>query len=254
MNLNIVFKASCYKRIILYTECLRINALMQKKLLIALMLSFIGMSVNAQILRVEDLEEYAKEKYGKKWVDAAEKIGENLWLDKNSSLTYVQIIPAEGKTKDELYVLLNYWFTTTFNDANSVIKLKDKELGTIIAQGYVGNIAQHLGGANRYSVSLRPVIKCDIKEGKVRVTYTIPYYSVTVIEGGGWLGPIDEPLPVRSDENWALDTCFPFTLNDSHKKTSSKALVMTHAYSNVILDKIEECIKNGLIGNEGDDW
>lgn len=231
-----------------------INTVMKKLLLIVLMLSFIGTSMDAQFLQGEELENYAKEKYGKKWVDAAEKIGENLWLDKNNSLTYVQIIPAEGKTKEELYVLLNYWFTTSFNDANSVIKLNDKELGIILAKGYVGNITQHFGGANRYCVSIRPVIKCDIKDGKVRITYTIPFYSVTVIEGGGWLGPIDEPVPIRSDENWALNTCFPFTLKDSHKKTSSKALVMTHAYSNVIMDKIEECIKNGLSGNEDDDW
>lgn len=87
------------------------------------------------------------------------------------------------QTKAQLYVLLNYWFTATFNDANSVIKLNDKELGTIIAQGYVANIAQHAGGSNAYNVSIKPIIKCDIKDGKVRVTYTVPFYSVTKI---GW--------------------------------------------------------------------
>ena len=29
---------------------------------------------------------------------------------------------------------------------------------------------------------------------------------------------------------------------------------MAHAYSNVVMDKIEECIKNGLSGNENEDW
>ena len=113
-------------------------------------------------------------------------------LDKNNAITYTQVIPAEGKTKDQLYVLLNYWFTATFNDANSVIKLNNKELGTIIAQGFLESIAQHAGGTNAYNVNLRPVIKCDIKDNKVRVTYT--------------------------------------------------------------MDKIEECIKNGLSGNENDNW
>lgn len=64
-----------------------INTVMKKLLLIVLMLSFIGTSMDAQFLQGEELENYAKEKYGKKWVDAAEKIGENLWLDKNNSLT-----------------------------------------------------------------------------------------------------------------------------------------------------------------------
>ena len=114
----------------------------------------------------------------------------NFQLDKNNRIIYVQIIPAESKTKDELYVLLNYWFTATFNDANSVIKLNDKELGSIIAQGYVADIAQHAGGTNSYNVNLRLVIKCDIKDGRVRVTYTIPFYSVNVAVGEGWIGAL----------------------------------------------------------------
>jgi hypothetical protein len=41
---------------------------------------------------------------------------------------------------------------------------------------------------------------------------------------------------------------------DQQKRTCSKALVMTHAYSNAIMEKIEEAVKNGLIGNEDDNW
>lgn len=29
---------------------------------------------------------------------------------------------------------------------------------------------------------------------------------------------------------------------------------MAHAYSNVIIDKIEEAVKNGVVGNETEDW
>ena len=120
-----------------------------KKLFSAVLLAlFACTTVNAQILRADELENYAKEKYGEKWVDAATNLGSQLTLDKNNAITYTQVIPAEGKTKEQLYVLLNYWFTATFNDANSVIKLNDKELGTIIAQGYVESIAQHAGGRN----------------------------------------------------------------------------------------------------------
>lgn len=228
-----------------------------KKLIISIALIFGAfMTVNAQILRADELEKYAKEKFGDKWVEAATNLGSQLTLDKNKAITYVQVIDAPGKTKDQLYVLLNYWFTSTFNDANSVIKLNDKELGTIIAQGYVADIAQHAGGTSTYDVSIKPVIKCDIKEGKVRVTYTVPFYSVVRMIGGGWMSALGSSRtpPKRSDENWTLDTCFPFAEKDSHKKTSCKALIMAHAYSNVVMDKIEECLKNGLTGNEGDKW
>ena len=170
---------------------------MKKFILVALAALFVCSAVDAQILRADELEKYAKEKYGEKWVDAATNLGNQLTLDKNNAITYTQVIPAEGKTKDQLYVLLNYWFTATFNDANSVIKLNDKELGTIIAQGFVESIAQHAGGTNAYNVNLRPVIKCDIKDNKVRVTYTVPFYSVNVAVGGGWMGAMEAlSLPV----------------------------------------------------------
>lgn len=225
---------------------------MKRLLLLAMLLSISMMNVNAQILRTDELEEYAKEKYGNNWTEAANNIASQITLDKNNGITITQIVPVEGKTKEQLYVILNYWFTSTFNDANSVINLNDKELGTIIAQGFVKTIAYHKGGTNAYDVSIKPVIKCDIKDEKVRVTYTVPFYSVIKIKGGGIMG--DRRFPKSVEENWTLDSCYPFVKSDSHKKTSCKALVMAHAYSNVVMDKLEECIKNGLSGNETEDW
>ena len=86
---------------------------MKKFILVALAALFVCSAVDAQILRADELEKYAKEKYGEKWVDAATNLGTQLTLDKNNAITYTQVIPAEGKTKDQLYVLLNYWFTAT---------------------------------------------------------------------------------------------------------------------------------------------
>lgn len=175
-------------------------------------------------------------------------------MDKNNSLTYQQVIDCGASTKDQLYVILNYWFTASFNDANSVIKLNDKESGTIIASGYVSEIAGHVGGMNTYNVSVKPIIKVDIKDGKVRVTYTVQCYEVEKAAGGGIMGALGGAKAVQVSEKWPLEKCYPFVEKDKHKKTSSKALVMAHAYSNVIMDKIEEAVKNGLVGNEDSDW
>lgn len=80
---------------------------MKKFFISFLLLLTAVVSVNAQILRADELEKYAKEKYGDKWVDAATNLGSQISLDKNNAITYVQVIQAEGKTKDQLYVLLN---------------------------------------------------------------------------------------------------------------------------------------------------
>ncbi len=207
-------------------------------------------------MRTEELEKYAVEKYGENWQEAALNLVKELQLDKNNSLTYTQVIDCGNQTKDRLYIILNHWFTETFNDANAVIKLNERDLGCIIGQGFVPEIAEHIGGINSYVVNIRPIIKVDIKDKKIRVTYTVQYYDVTKENGGGFIGAMGGTVPMRSDEKWMLETCFPFVAKDGHraKKTSSKALVMTHAYSNVIMDKIEEAVKNGLVGNENDDW
>ena len=223
-----------------------------KRFFISVLMLMVAICINAQILRADELEKYAKEKYGDKWVEAAENIASQVSLDKNNALTYTQVVEAPGKTKEQLYVLINYWYTSTFTSGKEVIQLNDKEAGVIIGKGFVEGIATHSGGTNSYKVNLCPIIKTDIKEGKIRITYTVPYYDVDKLAGGGILGVGKNATHV--EENWVLDKCFPFAKKDSHKKTSSKALVMAHAYSNVIMDKIEEAVKSGMVGNESEDW
>lgn len=227
-----------------------------KKIYITGILFLCTIVANAQLMRVEELEEYAKEKYGDSWTDAASKLGQELSLDKNRSLTYTQVIECGEKNKEQIYVAMNYWFTATFNDANSVIKMNDKEIGCIIAEGYLPNIATHTGGMATYQISVRPIIKVDIKDKKIRVTYTVQgYEAVEVVGGGFWAAAAGgNTQKTRIESTWAIETCYPFAERDRHKKTSSKALIMTHAYSNVLMDKIEEAVKNGLIGNENEDW
>jgi hypothetical protein len=222
----------------------------------------------AQVMKSADLEKYAKSKYGDKWLDAAMNIRQGLTLDKNESLTYQQVIEAPGKTKEQLYIALNYWTTATFKDKQA-ITLNDKDAGCIIISSTLENIAEHTGTLNKYSVGITPVIRIDIKEGKIRVTYTVQTYDVLADISGGWLSPSDENNKTYGDskrkkddktnaklfdEQWEIAKHYPFVEKDSQKRTCAKALVMTHAYSNAVLDKIEEAVKNGIVGNEDEDW
>ena len=229
---------------------------------------FGGVVAQAQVMKSADLEKYAKNKYGDKWLDAAMNIRQGLTLDKNESLTYQQVIEAPGKTKEQLYIALNYWTTATFKDKQA-ITLNDKDAGCIIISSTLENIAEHTGTLNKYSVGITPVIRIDIKEGKIRVTYTVQTYDVLADISGGWLSPSDENNKTYGDskrkkddktnaklfdEQWEIAKHYPFVEKDSQKRTCAKALVMTHAYSNAVLDKIEEAVKNGIVGNEDEDW
>jgi hypothetical protein len=247
------------------------------KLLTTLFFVLFGamVSVQAQVMKAADLEKYAKQKYGDKWVDAAAFLARDITFDKNQSLTYQEVIQAPGKTKQQLYVLINYWATATFKDKQA-ITLNDKEAGCIIISSPLEAIADHTGTLYRYVVNITPVIRIDIKDGKVRVTYTVQNYDVLKVESGGWLGGLTETDKDRNrrkdfyadgkrmnadktdrhlyDEKWEIARHYPFVPKDSQKRTCSKALVMTHAYSNAIIDKIEEAVKHGVVGNEDDNW
>ena len=128
---------------------------------------------------------------------------------------------------------------------------------------------EHTGTINKYSVNITPVIRLDIKDGKIRVTYTVQSYDVLADISGGWLSPTDNGKKTAGDskrkeddktnanlydEQWEIAKHYPFVEKDPQKRTCAKALVMTHAYSNAIMDKVEEAVKNGLVGNEDDDW
>ena len=250
---------------------------MVKKMLIAVFLCICGaaLEVQAQVMKASDLEKYAKQRYGEKWLDAAANLAQGLSFDKNQSLTYQQVIETPGKTAQQLYVMLNYWVTATFKDKQA-ITLNDKDAGCIIISSTLDAIADHTGTLYRYIVNITPVIKIDIKEGKVRVTYTVQNYDILKVEDGGWLGGLGNNDKDRNrnkdvyadgkrmnadktdrklyDEQWEIAKHYPFVEKDPQKRTCSKALVMTHAYSNAIMDKVEEAVKNGIVGNEDDDW
>ncbi len=238
-------------------------------MLTAIFFLFCGVgSAQAQIMKAADLERYAKERYGDRWLDAAANLAHGLELDKNESLTYQQVIEAPGKTRQQLYVALNYWATATFKDKQA-ITLNDKEVGCIIISSTIKDIVEHTGTINKYAVSITPVIRIDIKEGRIRVTYTVQNYDILADTSGGWLSVPDENKKTYGDskrkaddktnarlydEQWEIARHYPFVEKDPQKRTCSKALVMTHAYSNAVMDKIQEAVKNGLVGNEDDDW
>ena len=237
--------------------------------MLAAILTLCGiLTAQAQLLKPADLEKYAKERYGEKWLDAAQNLAKDLVLDANENLTYQQVIEAAGKTKEQLYVALNYWATSTFQDRNA-ITLNDKEAGCIIISSTFKNIVEHMGTLSKYSVSITPVIRLDIKEGRVRITYTVQSYDILNDVSGGWLSPTDRDRRTYGDskrkaddatnanlydEKWEIARHYPFVERDAQKRTCAKAFIMTHAYSNAVIDKVEEALKNGVIGNDNDDW
>ena len=57
--------------------------------------------------------------------------------EKTGKVCYEDVVKVDGVSASDLYVRANEWFVKTFNSANSVIQMQDKEAGKIIGKGYV---------------------------------------------------------------------------------------------------------------------
>lgn len=134
---------------------------MRRNLLLLLLWLAGLLAVDAQTLSRKEVETYVINQYGKRWKDIALYLGEKDTLDKDNALTFEKTISVRGKSKNELFVDLNYWFLKTFSNASSSIEMADKELGVFMAKGYLPGIAYHSGGYSSYCVNIRPLVRCD---------------------------------------------------------------------------------------------
>lgn len=219
-----------------------------KKNLLLLLLFLCPLMAGAQNQRMSYVNAYVENNYGHSWKLLAQNFADTDVLDESNALNFEKIIHVPGKTKNQLYVELNYWFLKTFTNASSKIEMSDKDLGVILAKGYLPNIAWHSGGMSSYYVHIRPIIRCDVKDAELTVTVTIPNYEVTRVDDGVFSVMLDVDYdkhpPFKVDQLWHLNNCFPFAKKDFAKKTSSKALVMTHGYVEVLMSCIEKEFAN----------
>ncbi len=230
---------------------------MLNKVSCIILLLLVGvLSASAQFVTSQDLEKYAEKKYGDSWVKTAKRLEKQFNIDSNGALTYRRIVQMPGKSKNELYMMLNDWLSTTFCvSSHYSIRLRDTARGKIVAQGYVQNIAKYDGVVNQYHVSISPIVTCEIKDERVRVTYSVPLLDVVRLEGGR-RGDKDNPpiLPEVHNEQWNIEYCYPLYKKDEHKRASSKALVMTYAHSQMVTDRVCNYLSNALAEDNDDDW
>lgn len=226
----------------------------------------IAICASAQVFTADQIEKYAKDKYGDNWTEAAENLSKEVALDNKNRLNYQEVIACPGQTKDKLFDKAIEWFEKAFKskDTHGVIKEQDKEKGYILTQAYIEKIALQSAGVNHYQVDVAPYIRVDLKEGKARVSVYADHYEITVTAGGGWTTAIAGALVAAAtgetgedaegeDETWDIHACYPFVSKDKHKIASSKAFVMTSAFQNSIIDILKEVLQDSSEAFE-DNW
>ena len=209
----------------------------------------------AQIIRDDELAKYAVEKYGEDWEEAATKIAAEHPLDANNAFTFTEVLQAPGMDANKIYDELQMWFTSTFVDSKSVIQTSERERGLIIARGFISGTGSSVGAFTSVGISITPTIKVQIKDERIRVTYSVPFY-IEVQAGSGIFGDFGD---VFYKTNVTLDKTFPFGAvsafsKRARRKAYGRSLVMCNAYANVVLDKLDKVIKNGFDGSANEEW
>lgn len=207
--------------------------------------------VSAQLVNREELEYLKQNLFGKEsWTDIAVAIASHLTLDKNGVITYQKVVEMAGRNKNDLFATARHWATMNFNGSDCDVRMIDKESGCIIVQGYVNNVAENIGWINEYNVRIRPVLKIEVKDGKIRLSVTQSSYDVRREQSAGLFR---EHKVV--DEHWDIKSCYPFVKDDGHPKTSAKALVMTHLCASLYIKRAEEALRHSATQEQNEeDW
>ncbi len=220
-----------------------------KKIIFIMLLGLVCNTINAQIVTKQELEEYTN--IGDmSWSAKAKELSNEYKLNELGELSLSIIKEYKGQSKSQLYRKIIDWVISMSSDAKSAIQVSNEEEGTIIARCYLPNIAKRTMGDNSYRVSIRPLIKFDFKEERIRMTDLTDGYAVMF---GGGFGVTGNGV-TKDTQIWALSDCFPFAENRQHPKvTSSRAFVYSLSCYKILVDKIDTVLKKPLQTSD-DDW
>ena len=228
----------------------------------------------------EELRERNKEKFAKKYDKKLELIGDtSVYLPEtkpnwDSSLEYFNYedVINEGVQnvdKVELYNLAMRWVVQTFNSANDVVQLSDKDSGNIIVKGNLSSFDLYPGVEeltldpdfkdSKWSLDITIPITLDIKTKNGRYKYKISIYSRTesgvVSYGGPLMGGF---FPLSSTTKTFTNLDFNEYTQTVRSKTEIKFPI---DYYDIVDKKVQSLITSlqlsilneALIDND-DDW
>jgi len=157
------------------------------------------------------------------------------------AVTYYEVIKMEG-AKMDLYSKAREWYVTTFNDANEVIQMEDKQSGKIIGKGYAefmtsGDAWATLGamGDVVQLSQLRFTIRTYFKDGKTKIVF-------------------DDMEVIKTQDGKIINTR---TLSSYFFKKSGKRRTGRKSLQNSVLDIINNTVssyKKALANTEDETW
>lgn len=177
-------------------------------------------------------------------------------IENDGSLSFSKVLTCnDGKTKEELFQIVEAYFSYNYNDGKSVIQTTNKEQFYIIGSGIYSEFAKEtdymFGRVMIYSAP--HVIRIDCKDGRVRVIITVFQLN---IRDSNWM---DLDADVHNSTK-AIVATYPYI--NAKKPNKLKAAEKREASVNEKLkgkiysqfDAIEAAINQGNSVLENEDW
>lgn len=232
-----------------------------KRFILQVLLVIVSNFTYSQVITKQEIEEYTN-LGDMSWSSKAKELSNEYKLNDNGELSLSVVKIYKEQSKSQLYQKVLNWILAISSDAQSALLTSDKTTGQILARCYLPDIAKRTMGDNSYRVSIRPLLKFDFKEEKIRFTFALQCYDVLkkiddsgyVLMSGYGFG-ITGGGTTKDNQVWALKECYPFAEGDEKypKVTSARALVNTLSCYNILIDKINEVLQKPL-STENDDW
>jgi hypothetical protein len=168
----------------------------------------------------------------------------------SSDGVYIQKVIETTGSKDDIYVKLLEFLTRTYNDANEVVQVKEKEEGLIVCKGcHKFNVNDFLYGSAIEETAWH-IYKAEIKDGRVRVTITLDQMD--------WYRPAMAGAIYMPAANgtYSILECPPFKTIENKDEHVRKGHVLYYAVSNLIglMQATENALSQAPAYKIDDNW
>lgn len=159
------------------------------------------------------------------------------------NLSFSKVIQTDSVGKATIFATINEWFATTYNSANDVLQMIDKEAGIITGNGLMAyDYGDMFYGC--YTGNIKYTIKVYVKDNRYKV-------EITNFNHSGHIGtPACSLGLITNREVYTTSGMY----KKSHNKIWNEIKVVAEQYSNTLFNSLENKTKKMNVENLGGDW
>lgn len=154
---------------------------------------------------------------------------------KEGKVTYSDVLPVQGVSKDQLYKRVKLWFIESYNSGKDVIQLDDKDHGEIIGKGCF-RAKWNFRFYTTLSMNVWKTIKIQIKNDSLK-------YEISDFRMNNYFFPTTKSS--LSDASIPLETW-----NKGHDANNRKFYPRINNQMLALISSLESAVKS----NENDNW